>query len=439
MKRAFLIAAIIVISGAVLWAQQPLPDGPTPQPDAGQQQSAPEAPAPSKLPLPTPSPQDTKMEPPTTPNSDVEQPQKTQPPPPAINTVPSGSAPKTQGNGPEQLLTFTSNVNFVQFPVRVKDSNGHDVPGLTMDNFTVYENDQKVPIKYFTSDPFPLSAAVILDVGMAEITLKKVQESFPALIGAFSQYDEVSLYTYGNTVRQQQDYLAATSDKTSQTFSRVTGITGRNAGAPVYNPMTVGPTVNGRVFDQGQQRSINAAPPKNEEPSRVLNDAILRAAFDLGKRPRGRRKIIFIISDGREIGSNASYSDVLRLLLTSEISVYAIAVDTGAMPIYNKLGKIRLPRQGVTNILPKYASATGGEVFSELNQNSMESAYASATQEARNQYTLGYNSPTPFRVSASYRTIEVRVNQPGLKVYAKTGYYPLPPRPTSASEKTAPR
>jgi VWFA-related protein len=436
MRRAILITAVIVISSVFVWSQA-LPDGPKPQPDAGQQQGTPNAPAGSKLPVPGSTPPDTKMEPPTTPNSDEEQPQKTQQPAAAVNTVPSGSAPKTQGNGPEQLLTFTSTVNFVQFPVRVKDSSGHDVVGLTVDNFTVYENDQKMPIRFFTSDPFPLSAAVLVDVGMSELSLKKVQQSFPALIGAFSQYDEVSLYTYGNTVRQQQDYLAATSDKTSQSFSRVTAIRGRNPGAPVYNPMTVGPTVNGRVFDQGQQRSINAAPPKEEEPSRVLNDAILRAAVDLGKRPRGRRKIIFIISDGREMGSNASYSDVLRLLLTSEISVYAVAVDTGAMPVYNKLGKIRLPRQGVTNILPKYASATGGEVFAELNQDAMETAYASATQEARNQYTIGYTSPTPFRVSASYRTIEVRVNQPGLKVFAKSGYYPLPPRRTIASEKSA--
>ncbi|HEX8926707.1 MAG TPA: VWA domain-containing protein [Terriglobales bacterium] len=438
MKRAIIIATMLMF-GVVAWAQQPLPDGPTPQPNAGQQQSVPNAPEPTKLPLPPPSPQDTKSEPPTTPNSDIEPPQKTPEPPPVVNTAPTGTAPTTEGNGPEQLMTIISNVNLVQFPVRVKDSSGRDVPGLTVDNFSVYENDQKMPIRFFTSDPFPLSAAVVVDVGMAEVALQKVKQTFPALIGAFSQYDEVSLYTYGNTVHQQQDYIAATSDKTSRTFSRVTSITGRTAGAPVYNPMTVGPTVNGRVFDQGQQRSINAAPPKTEEPSRVLNDAILRAAVDLGRRPRGRRKIIFIISDGKEMGSNASYSDVLRVLLTSEISVYAIAVDTGAMPIYNKLGKIRLPRQGVTNILPKYASATGGEVFPELTQQAIESTYSNATQEARNQYTLGYTSPTPASVSASYRTIEVRVNQPGLKVYAKAGYYPLPPRRATASEKPAPK
>jgi VWFA-related protein len=437
MKRAIFIA-IFLISGVAAWAQQPLPDGPKPQPDAAQQ-GFPDAPAPSALP---PSPSTPQDSPTSTPNSDVDQPASTREAPPStITKIPSGTGPTSQGNGPEQLDTvIRKTVNFVQFPVRVKDGNGRDVPGLTVDNFSVYENDQKMPIRFFTSDPFPLSAAIIVDVGMADVTLKKVQQTFPALIGAFSQFDEVAVYSYGNTVRQQQDYLAATSEKTPRAFNRVTAISGRTSGAPVYNPMTVGPSVNGRVFDPGQQPSINAAPPKNEEPSRVLNDALLRAAVDLGHRPRGRRKIIFIVSDGKEMGSNASYSDVLRVLLSSEISVYAIAVDTGAMPVYNKLGKIRLPRQGVTNILPKYASATGGEVYPELSQDAIESAYSKATAEARNQYTIGYTSPTPASVSATYRSIEVRVNQPGLKVYAKAGYYPLPPRrTTTASEKPVPK
>jgi VWFA-related protein len=162
-----------------------------------------------------------------------------------------------------------------------------------------------------------------------------------------------------------------------------------------------------------------------DEPSRVLNDAILRAALDLSRRDRARRRIIFVLSDGREQGSIASYSDVLKVLLSNEVSVYAIAVDTSAIPGYNKLAKIRLPRQGYSNVLPKYSAATGGEVFAELAQAAIEKAYASVTEESRNQYTIGYNASASG--SAGYRSIEVRVNRPGLKVYARDGYYPLPP------------
>jgi VWFA-related protein len=191
--------------------------------------------------------------------------------------------------------------------------------------------------------------------------------------------------------------------------------------------MTVGPSVNGRVFDPGTQRNqIEYAPPKDAQLSSVLNDAMLRAALDLGRREKARRRVIFILSDGRESGSRASYKDVSRVLLTNNVSVYGVAVDVEAIPGYSKLAKIHLWRQGYDNLLPKYASATGGEIFKELTARALETAYGSAMEEARSQYTLVYN--TSATASTSYRRIEVRVSGygPSLKVYAREGYYPAP-------------
>ena len=53
----------------------------------------------------------------------------------------------------------------------------------------------------------------------------------------------------------------------------------------------------------------------------------LRAALDLSKREKTRRKVIFVISDGREMGSTASYRDVLRLLLAQGIQVKGVALE----------------------------------------------------------------------------------------------------------------
>jgi VWFA-related protein len=104
--------------------------------------------------------------------------------------------------------------------------------------------------------------------------------------------------------------------------------------------------------------------------------------------------------------------------------VYAVGVEASAIPIYSKLEKFHLPHYGYGDILPRYAKATGGEVFSEFNRDNIEIAYTRATGDARNQYTLGYTTrATP---SSAYRDIEVRVARPGLKISAKAGYYPLP-------------
>jgi len=342
------------------------------------------------------------------------------PPMPPISTVPPGSTPRDQ-NTREDLYTFRVVTNFVLVPVTVKDGSGHMVDGLLPNDFSVYEDGKKQDLKFFTSDPFPLSAAIVLDTGMPDTAVQKINQTYSSLSGAFSPYDEVSLYTYSTTVSQVSDF-STPGQKLTSVLNQMKLERGRNNGVPVMNgPLgPQGPTVNGIPVERpGAQPNI--APPKDV---RVLNDAILRAALDLGKRDRARRKIIFIISDGREYGSRVSYSDVLKVLLSREITVYAIGVESAALPVYSKLEKFRLPHYGYGDILPKYTSATGGEVFNELTRDNIEVAYARATGDARNQYTLGYTTrATP---SSTYRDIEVRVARPGLKISAKSGYYPLP-------------
>jgi hypothetical protein len=62
-------------------------------------------------------------------------------------------------------------------------------------------------------------------------------------------------------------------------------------------------------------------------------------------------------------------------------------------------------------------------VYSELARAGIESAYARAIGDARNQYTMGY---APKQGIGGYRQIEVRVRRPDVNVYTKDGYYPLP-------------
>jgi VWFA-related protein len=437
MRRSwrFLTLLSIVVSLSLAGiAQQGLPEAPTPQPAT--QQALPNAPAPNRPLAGAPASPSEQVKAPSGEASSTDtaaesaKEDATPPPAPVGRVVPSNRIANTPSSGYDEMSgVIKVNVNAVPVTVTVKDATGRLFPGLTKDNFSVYENGVKQRIGFFSSDPFPVSAAIVIDVGMAEIALRKVKETFSALVGSFSQFDELSIYTFGNTVKQQQDYLAALGDTTTQTLTRIEQLQGKSSGPIAYNPMTVGPSVNGRVFDPGTQLNpIDSAPPKSAEPSRVLNDALLQAALDLGHRQKARRRVIFIVSDGREDGSRASYSDVKKVLETNNVIVYGVEVDAGAIKGYDKLAKIRLPRQGYNNVLAKYASATGGEIFKEFTKQALESAYGNAMEEGRSQYTLVYNSDATM--STSFRWIEVRVNGygSGLKVYTRDGYYPTPQR-----------
>jgi VWFA-related protein len=343
------------------------------------------------------------------------------PPMPPVKTVPPGSSKKPGAQ--EQLYTYVIHPTFVQVPVTVKDRNGRMVDGLLSTDFSVKENGAEQKLSFFTADPFALSVAIVLDLGMPDTAVQKVNQTFPALVGAFAPYDEVALYTYSSTVSEVSDFAGATQ-KLTALLNQMKAERGHNNGPPVLSgPLAPnGPIING--VPVGSPTEPVYTPPKE---SHVLNDAILRAALDLSKRERTRRKIIFVISDGREYGSKASYSDVLRLLLSNEIQVKAVATESAALPLYGKIERLHLPHEGYGNILPKYASATGGAVYNELSRSAIEDIYAQAMSEARNQYTLGYTPGRPKApTTAAYREIEVLVHRPGLKISAKAGYYPAP-------------
>jgi VWFA-related protein len=345
------------------------------------------------------------------------------PPMPPIKTVPAGSVPKDADTG-ETIYTIKGYSTLVLVPVTVTDRDGRMIGGLRPDDFYVLEGGKRQTLKFFTSDPYALSAAVIFDTGMPDVGLKKVQDTLSALQGAFSQFDEVAIYSYSSTVSQIEDFTTAGQPLTAA-LNEVKSFKGENNGPPVVS----GPLGPGGPIINGNQVDV-PAPPVYTPPreAHVLNDAILRAARDLSKRDPTRRRIIFIISDGRELNSTASYKDTLKVLQTQNITVYALGVEGAAIPIYDRLQRIHLPKTtkllGYSDILPKYVTATGGgTVLGEMTQASIERAYNEAIGSARNRYTLGYS---PRAGIGGYREIEVRVKLPNVKVYAKAGYYPLP-------------
>jgi|SRR5579872_1098182 len=434
----------VLMTGPLLLAQsgQRQNQNQSSPPANAQSQDIPDAPSTVQPPQPKPAPEpEQSPSGNSTPDSsssaepDQQSSHQKQPPPamPPVQTVPPGSVPsgdsetgtgpKNQVNPTEPLYKLRVQTNFVQLPVLVKDVQGRRVYGLTPRDFTVNENGKPQTLTYFTSDPFPLSVAIVLDTGMADVAFQKVNQTYASLVGAFSPYDEMALYTYSSTVSQVSDFTART-EKLTAVLDEMKLVRGRNNGPPVLG----GPLGPEPPMVNGMPVGTSGPPPVITPPreSHVLNDAILRAALDLSKRPRELRKVIFMISDGRELGSRASYSQVLKVLETRDIQVQAVVVDSGALPVYKQIERLRLKGQGYSNILPKYVYATcGGQVYSELSRNAIEDAYASITSEARNQYTLGYN-PKPTTDSSAYRSIEVIVHKRGLKVSAKDGYYRIP-------------
>ncbi len=156
-----------------------------------------------------------------------------------------GSVSKAQPSAKADLLTFMVHVNSVQVPVMVKDREGRRVDGLRPADFTVLENGKPQKLSYFTTDPFELSVAVVIDTGMPDVAVQKINQTFSALVEAFSAYDEVALYTYSSTVSQVSTYQT-TGPRLTAVLNQMKTETGHENGVAVLSgPMASGPIVNG--------------------------------------------------------------------------------------------------------------------------------------------------------------------------------------------------
>ena len=354
----------------------------------------------------------------------------TQPPSQAPDTFQTKPpAMPAAGEGYDALATtIHSYTNFVDVPVTVKDPKGNLVAGLTYRDFKIFENDQRVPIGFFSVDAVPLSIIFVIDQSLTADVMAKVNQSMGAIQGALAAYDEAGIVSYNNGPQLRTTLTGARSARLPAVLA-YTKETGRDILVPINGGPLAGCSVhvNGNCADPNLQpgRSAGSGSGVITIPKEIhtLNDAILMAAKELSTRPKERRRIIYVISDGKEYGSKATYKEVLRYLQTNKIAVYGTLVGDSARWGEGYLSRIHLPFTMYDNRLTGYAFATGGTLESERGINGIEQSYAKIAEEARTQYTLGYYSTEPM-IDGKFRKMEVRVDRPNVEVIAKRGYYP---------------
>jgi VWFA-related protein len=313
-------------------------------------------------------------------------------------------------------------------PVTVKDQKGNPIAGLTWRDFKVYENDKWEPLKIFSVDPAPLSMAFVVDQSVTMDVMEKVNNSLGAIQGALSPYDEISVFTYNNGPRRVTEFTGAQGNRVPVVLAMAKS-SGREEAVPINSGPFAGCSIskNGGCLDSNPTIQRGGATGNSSfitipKEIHTLNDAILAAAKELSNRPQGRRRIIYVISDGKEYGSKATYKQVLQYLQTNKIAVYGTLVGDAARWGEGYVSRLHLPFTMYDNRLYGYVQSTGGILQSERNLNGIERSYAQLAEQARNQYMLVYVSHEP-PFDSKYRKIEVRVDRPSVEVIAKKGYY----------------
>jgi Ca-activated chloride channel family protein len=348
-------------------------------------------------------------------NAQAPQQRPAQQPAPNPSASTQAQQPSTDPPMNDAQARITVNSSLVILPVTVKDRAGEIVYDLQREDFRVFEDNVEQTIDVFTAEAFPLSMVILIDNDLKDKDAEKVQASLEAIVGGMSADDEAFVCRFDQFFHPGKGFTRD-PDKLVTELKRTNLDTEPSVGTP-GGPFN-GPTINNHsvVDDSSIDKSTQII---KGQPTKALDDAVYAAALLLHDRPRSRRRVIVLISDGVNGGkkfNKMTYSDVIRTLLHDNISVYSVAVPSAY------LERRLSPIDRTNSLLIRYANDSGGEIYHATKEESLEDFYARLTEEARHEYTLAY-VPRGTDRNSDYHSVEVRVKRAKVDVRTREGYY----------------
>jgi len=258
------------------------------------------------------------------------------------------------------------------------------VPPLTKDDFDIKIDGQSQPVDYFSSDPAPLSLALLVDVSDS-LTLASSPREFQGAMADFAALG-VGLMDRGR-IGAIADTLYWTSPLTPD----------KVALAKAAN----------EVFDIGPQHGGGPSP---------IWDSIDVASRMLAAESVWRRRALIVITDGQATGNARGSADVANDAAAAGVSVTTITERALTSIITYGGGS------DPSKALRVMAETTGGEPYVDGFAPAPRDParfVRSAIDALRHAYTLGF---TPAAADGKIHTIDVTVKRAGLMARARRLY-----------------
>jgi VWFA-related protein len=301
--------------------------------------------------------------------------------------VPQGGATGTLGRSEPPGAagtTFRATTELVALNVTVTDPKDHYVPGLTRDDFAVYEDGVQQEIRFFAAENVPLDLAIMIDTS-ASMTDKMafVHEAAARFVRALRPGDRAEVVGFSNDTRILSpftDQVGALEDAVRSTVP--------HGGTALYTSVYI-----------------------------ALRDLsrLAKQAGDL------RRQAIVVLTDGEDTVSSLSFDDLRDAARRSGVAVYPIAVVSREDLMRQANGERRYFTES-DFALRSLAQDTGGWSFFPLQLSDLTGVYEQIGQELRTQYSLAY-TPRPV-ADGAFHKLSVRVlSHPDARTRTRSGYF----------------
>jgi VWFA-related protein len=315
--------------------------------------------------------------------------------PPATETAPSAtqpSGPATTSGTPgrsavpaddfDPAATIVSTVNEVNMVFTATDKHGHFIKDLKKEDIRILDDTKQVTrIRSFsTQTDLPLQVALLVDASNSVRDRFKFEQE--AAIEFLNQivrpnYDKAFVVGFDATPEVTQDF-----------------------------------TDNSEFLAKGV-RSLRPG------GGTAMYDAIYFSCRDkLLKAPRSGpvRRAVIVLSDGDDNLSHVSREEAIEMAQRAEVIIYTISTNISGTK--NKGDKV----------LERLSEATGGRAFFPFKIQDVADAFTEIQDELRSQYLISY-TPPDLLADGHFRSVEINaLNEKGLRVRSRHGYFAPSPR-----------
>lgn len=277
------------------------------------------------------------------------------------------------GNSTEELVFVNApdnleemKVQYVELFTAVFDRAGHPVQGLEQKDFSVTEDGTRQEVTRFEKvDNLPIHAAVVLDTSASMVdNIDKAREAALEFFQKSVQpKDRAALITFND-----RPTLGVKFTKDTNTLAG--GLAGLKA-----------------------------------ERGTALYDTVIFSLYYFNGI-KGQRAVL-LLSDGKDESSRFSFDEAVEYARRAGVSIYSIGLG-------EDIDKKKLTR---------LAEETGGRSFFLQDVAELAKIYAEIEEELRSKYLLAYQSTNTGNEN-TFRSVEVKVNRPGLEAKTIRGYYP---------------
>ena len=266
--------------------------------------------------------------------------------------------------------TFKSGTQIVSLFVTVADLQKRLVPGLTKEDFDVFDNEKPQPLVYFDNSVHPINVVVMLDTsGSMTLTIDLLKQAAEQFLIRLLPDDKARVGAFNDKIQ----FNARWSNDRDQLITDV------------------------KNLDYGNGTR--------------LWDAV-GVSLDELKGIDGR-KVVLVFTDGDDTESKISLGNVIERARADEVMIYAIGLESN---YFNGQRQVRTKPDGG---LRKIADETGGGYFELTKASDLAPTFTKVAQELHSQYVIGF---TPTQLDNKVHKLVVKMKQPGMAARARRSY-----------------